>query len=67
MGSQGLGFATIGNGFWREADSTDYGNRPGVGYGRKFGILKPRFKSPSNGGTREDFGLVSVRTAASAT
>lgn len=64
MGAQALGFARIGNPFWRESDNTDYGNRPGIGYGRKFGLLKPRFKSPSNGNTREDFGLVSVYTAA---
>lgn len=64
LGSQALGFATIGQAFWRERDDTDYGNRPGVGYGRKFGILKPRFKSPSNNNTREDFGVVSLKTAA---
>lgn len=64
MGSQALGFATIGNAFWRESDNTDYGNRPGIGYGRKFGLLKPRFKSPSNNNSREDFGLVSLKTAA---
>jgi hypothetical protein len=31
--------------FWRESDKTDYGNRPGVGVGRKIGMLKPQFKS----------------------
>ncbi len=67
MGSQAIGFATIGQAAWAESDQTDYGNRPGIGYGRKFGLLKPRFLSPSNNGTREDFGIVSLRTAASLT
>lgn len=66
MGAQGLGFATIGKAFWREKVETDYGNRPGVGYGRKFGLLKPRFKSPSNNNSREDFGIVAIKTAAAA-
>lgn len=65
LGAQGLGFATIGNQFWREkTGETDYGNRPGIGIGRKVGLLKPQFKSPQNGGNREDFGIVSVKTAA---
>lgn len=64
LGSQALGFATIGNSFYRESDNTDYGNRPGIGYGRKFGVLKPQFKSPSNGNSREDFGTVALKTAA---
>lgn len=65
MGAQALGFATIGNAFWAEAEVTDYGNRPGIAYGRMFGVLKPRFKSPSNNNSREDFGMVSLYTAAS--
>lgn len=64
MGSQALGFATIGNAFWRESDNTDFGNRPAIGYGRKFGVLKPQFKSPSNDNSREDFGTVALKTAA---
>lgn len=66
LGAQALGFATLGNVFWREkTGETDYGNRPGVGVGRKLGILKPQFKSPANDYSREDFGVVSVKTAAS--
>jgi N4-gp56 family major capsid protein len=65
LGAQALGFATLGNTFWREkTGETDYGNRPGIGVGRKVGILKPQFKSPSNDNAREDFGVVSVKTAA---
>ncbi len=65
MGAQALGFATIGNAWWAEAEITDYGNRPGIAYGRMFGLLKPKFKSPSNNNSREDFGTVSLYTAAS--
>ena len=66
FGAQALGLATLGNLFYRESDKTDYGNRPGIGIGRKFGILKPQFLSLPDGGAREDFGVISVKTAAAA-
>lgn len=66
LGAQALGLATIGNAFMRERDTTDYGNRPGIGFGRKVGIKKPQFKSLPDGGTREDFGTITVKTAAAA-
>lgn len=66
FGAQALGLATLGNLFYRESDKTDYGNRPGIGVGRKFGILKPQFLSLPDSGTREDFGVISVKTAAAA-
>lgn len=65
MGSQALGFATIGETFTRGSDKTDYGNREGIGVGRKLGFLKPRYitrKDP----TAQDFGIVSYKTAAAA-
>lgn len=64
LGAQALGFATIGNAKWAESDNTDYGNRPGIAYGRQFGLLKPQLKSPANDNSREDFGVVAVKTAA---
>lgn len=64
LGAQSLGFATIGNAKWAESDNTDYGNRPGIAYGRQFGLLKPQLKSPANDNSREDFGVVAVKTAA---
>ncbi len=64
MGSQALGWATIGNSFMRESDNTDYKNRPGLGYGRKMGMLKPQYRSTGDSGTTEDFGIVSLKTAA---
>ncbi len=63
MGSQALGFATIGQPFMRETDRTDYGNRPGISFGRKFGLLKHQFQR-SVDTQAEDFGVVAVKTAA---
>lgn len=63
MGSQALGFATIGNVAMKESDNTDYGNRPAIGVGRKLGMLKPRFKTRATT-IAEDFGIVSYKTAA---
>jgi N4-gp56 family major capsid protein len=66
LGAQAGGLATIGNTFWREASVDDYGNRPGIGIGRKIGMLKPQFKSKYDNNSREDFGVISVKTAAAA-
>lgn len=66
IGAQALGVALLGNVFMRESTVTDYGNRNGIGTGRKFGILKPQFKSIPDGNSREDFGVISVKTAAAA-
>jgi N4-gp56 family major capsid protein len=64
LGAQAGGIATLGSMFWRESDKTDYQNRPGVGVGRKVGMLKPQFKSIYDNGSREDFGTIAVKTAA---
>lgn len=66
MGAQAGGIALLGNMFWRESDNTDYGNRPGLGTGRKIGMLKPQFKSIYDENTRQDFGTIAVKTAAPA-
>ena len=66
MGSQALGYATIDNATMEESDNTDYKNRPGIGFGRKFGMLKPQYRSRADGNVSEDFGLVSLKTAAAA-
>lgn len=71
LGAQAGGLATLGNMFWRESDDTDYQNRPGIGVGRKIGMLKPQFKSvhdlSSGAPSRQDFGTIAVKTAAAAT
>jgi len=67
LGAQALGFASIGEASWEEADVNDYKNRPGIAYGRIFGLMKPQFKySNIDETTREDFGVVSIYTAAAA-
>lgn len=64
LGAQAGGIATLGNMFWRESTLTDYGNRPGIGVGRKIGMLKPQFKSVFDSSTKQDFGTIAVKTAA---
>jgi N4-gp56 family major capsid protein len=64
LGAQAGGIATLGNMFWNESDKTDYQNRPGIGVGRKIGMLKPQFKSVYDSNAREDFGTIAVKTAA---
>lgn len=67
LGAQALGLATLGNGKYAESDHTDYKNRVGIGYGRKFGILKPQFKPLATSSAREDYGTIALKTAAAAT
>lgn len=70
LGAQALGFAEItgdtGSGWMENVGSNDYGNRQNIGYGRKFGLLKPQYKSKYDSNSREDFGVVSIKTAAAA-
>lgn len=66
FGAQSLGFAQIENAFMRESDNTDYGNRQGIAFGRKIGMLKPQFITANTAGVKEDFGMVAVKTAAAA-
>lgn len=64
FGAGGLGFTTLGGGEWSEADQTDYGRQPGVGYEQMFGLLKPQYKPTKSAASREDYGLIQVKTAA---
>ncbi|KKK73406.1 hypothetical protein LCGC14_2894170, partial [marine sediment metagenome] len=66
LGAQAVGLATIGNVFMRERDDTDYDNRPGLGVGRKIGMLKPQFRSIFDSDAIEDFAVMSLKTAAAA-
>lgn len=68
LGAQALGYAEI-SGLatqWEESDNTDYKNRPGIATGRYIGMLKPQFRSIYDGNAREDFGILSLYTAAAA-
>ena len=57
-GSQSLGMADIGAGYWVE-DDFDYENQIAVSIGKMFGLLKPQFYSIYSGGV-EDFGLMTL-------
>jgi N4-gp56 family major capsid protein len=67
LGAQALGFAQLGNVEMNESDNTDYANRPGLGIGRVIGFIKPAWRSIFDNRTRQDFGVVSLYTAAGAT
>lgn len=67
LGAQAMGFAQIGNLMVEESDTTDYQNRPGMAIGRILGLLKPTFKSIFDANTKQDFGVISLYTAAAAT
>ena len=70
LGAQALGFAEItgdtGAGWRENPGSNDFGNRQCIGYGRKLGLQKPQYKTKYDSNTREDFGILSVKTAAAA-
>lgn len=67
LGSQAIGYSTVGGAEFEEADKTDYGNRPGISYGRMIGLLKPQFLSIYDSNATEDFGMITIKTAAAAT
>jgi N4-gp56 family major capsid protein len=67
LGSQALGLATVTDMEFEESDNTDYKNRPGIAVARMIGILKPQFTSIPDANTKQDFGILSLYTAASAT
>jgi len=65
IGAQSIGFATIGSVSWDESDNTDYKNKRGVSTGRMFGVVKPQLNSINDNNTKQDFGTISIFTAAS--
>ncbi len=68
MGAQALGYAALDDGTpgMDESDNTDYGNRPALGIHRIIGMLKPQYKSKYDANAREDYGVISIKTAAAA-
>jgi N4-gp56 family major capsid protein len=66
LGSQAGGLALPGNVQNGTRKDDDYGDKPGISIGRKFGMLKPQFPSPYDAGATEDFGVLSIKTAAAA-
>ena len=68
LGAQALGYASLDDGTpgMTESALTDHGNRPALGIYRIIGMLKPQFKSKYDANAREDYGIVSIKTAAAA-
>lgn len=63
LGANALGLALPGQIQPGTKKDDDYGDKPGVSIGRKFGMLKPQFPSPYDNKSTEDFGVISVKTA----
>lgn len=64
LGAQAMGYATVNEMAYTEADINDYGDKPGIAIGQMFGMLKPQFTSIPDSMTKQDFGIVSLYTAA---
>jgi len=63
LGKTALAYAAVEDkGEWRE-DTKDFGNIKQIAIRSMFGMLKPQFKSPKDGDTLQDFGLIAVDTA----
>lgn len=63
LGGQAIGYASLGDPRFEEAEITDYKNQPGIATGMMFGLVKPQFVAPVEG-TKQDFGVMSLYTAA---
>ena len=64
MGSQAVGFARVGTPAWKEDNSKDYEDKPGIAYEMMLGFVKTVFKSRSDSNTDQDFSIISIYTAA---
>ena len=67
LGAQAIGYAELSGPSYNESDNTDYKNRSGIAAALMIGMVKPQFTSPEDSNTKQDFGSVSLYTAASAT
>ncbi len=64
MGAQALAMADLGAPYWDESDVDDYGNQPGIGIGKLYGMQKPQYlASVDSPGTTEDFGVLTLDVA----
>lgn len=61
-GAQALGMADIGAPYWDE-EGFDYDNQQGISIGKILGFLKPKFGSIYEGGSVEDFGVITCDVA----
>jgi N4-gp56 family major capsid protein len=63
LGGQSLGYASIEEPMFVKRKEDDYNREQAYGYNIMFGILKPQFKDPLNGNTRQDFSIIALDTA----
>lgn len=63
FGAQAIGYAMIAAPSWDE-ESKDFGNRNAIAYGTICGFAKAVYKSAVDGNAKEDFGIMSLYTAA---
>ncbi len=63
-GACASGIAMLGELEWAESANNDYKNKPAIGTGRIVGMLKPQFKSRYDANATEDYGVISMKTAA---
>lgn len=61
LGAQAGAIGDIGDMEWQESDVTDYGNQPGIGIAKIWGVDKPQFKgSWDDSANLQDFGIITV-------
>ena len=67
LGAQAGAIGDIGDLDWMEADVDDYGNQPGIGIAKIWGVDKPQFKgSWDDSANLQDFGIITVDASISA-
>jgi len=64
FGAQAVGFARIGNPYWDRDNDDDAGNQDNLVLGVQVGYKKPVYASVYDGGANEDFGVISLFSAA---
>lgn len=67
LGAQAMAFSRIGNPEYVEDKDDDYGNQANIGMVMQLGYLKPVYQSIYDNNANEDFSVISLFSAASAT
>lgn len=61
LGAQAGAIGDIGDMDWQESDVNDYGNQPGIGIAKIWGVDKPQFKgSWDDSANLQDFGVITI-------
>ena len=65
LGAQAIGWANLGSTMdWVEDNDKDYKNKPGISVGGIFGFKKPVWTRKEQSATAQDYGVMSLYTAA---